>query len=154
MTDLTDHPEYGVVATLPVHFGDLDAMGQLHNARYINLIEQAGEAVLAGVGLTFSHGKVTHPDMFAAIRELHIAYHYPVRSTGPVAVHLWIEALGTSSLRWGFRVQSTDGSVTHAEGHRTVVKVDPSTGRSAPWSEETRAATTRLMRTEQATNPV
>lgn len=146
MTVLTDHPEHGVVATLPVHFGDLDAMGQLHNARYINLIEQAGEAVLARVGLSYRDGQVTHPDMFAAIRELHIAYQYPVRSTGEVAVHLWIEALGTSSLRWGFRIQSTDGAVTHAEGHRTVVKVDPSTGRSAPWTDETRAATTSLMR--------
>ncbi|GGS35307.1 MULTISPECIES: acyl-CoA thioesterase [Actinokineospora] len=146
MTELTEHPEYGVVAVLPVHFGDLDAMGQLHNARYINLVEQAGEAVLARVGLGYRDGAITHPDMFAAIRELHISYQFPVRSTGPVAVHLWIESLGTSSLRWGFRVHSVDGAVTHAEGHRTVVKVDPATGRSAPWTDETRAATTGLMR--------
>lgn len=99
----------------------------------------------------YRDGQVTHPDMFAAIRELHIAYQHPVRSTGEVAVHLWIEALGTSSLRWGLRIQSTERSPT-PEGHRTVVKRSiPAPGAQASWTEETRAATTSLMRAVETT---
>jgi acyl-CoA thioester hydrolase len=144
--DVTEHPDYGILLRLPVHFGDLDAMGQLHNARYVNLVEQASEEVLARIGLRYQDGKVTHPDLYAAVREFHISYLAPIRATGDVAVHLWLDSLGNSSVKWGFQVLSVDSRLVHARGHRVLVKMDHRTGQSASWTDEIRSAIAPLIR--------
>jgi acyl-CoA thioester hydrolase len=141
-------PDYGTFIRMPVHFGDLDAMGQLYNARYVTIVEQACEKVMAEVGLRYQDGKVTHPDLFAAVRELHINYQAPFRATGEVVVHLWLDHIGNSSVRWAFRVMTPDSDLVHAEGHRIVVKIDPRTGQAAGWTDEVRAAVKPLLRVE------
>jgi acyl-CoA thioester hydrolase len=142
----TEQPHYGRFVRMPVHISDLDVMGQLYNARYVTLVEQACEKVMADIGLRYQDGKVTHPDLFAAVRELHINYRAPYRSTGEIVVHLWLDHIGNSSVRWGFRVLSPDSELVHAEGHRIVVKVDPRTGQAAGWTDKVRSAVEPLLR--------
>ena len=129
---------YGHVEPVTVHFDDLDAMGIVHNARYAVLLERALSGYWAPLGFTFTDGRPTSPDVIHAVREFTITYQAPIRGTGPVDVHFWAERVGETSAVYGFRFVT--GDVVHAEGRRTIVKLDPATLRPAPWSDAGRAA--------------
>jgi acyl-CoA thioester hydrolase len=135
----------GHVEPMPVHFDDLDAMGIVHNARYAVMLERALSAFWSRHGFGFDGGDgggaggATKSDVFHAVAEYAISYRAPIRRTGEVGVHFWVERLGESSVVYGFRVVSADGETVHAQGRRVNVKLDPVTLRPAPWSDEARA---------------
>ena len=131
--------EYGHIEFVTVHFDDFDPMGVVHNNRYGLLLERALTAFWASHGHSFQGGRPTTSDSFNVVKEFTITYRTPIRTVGDIAVHLWLESLGGSSGVYGFRVLSADGTTVHAEGRRVVVKLDQSTLRPAPWSEESRA---------------
>ncbi len=133
----------GHVESVTVHFDDLDAMGIVHNARYAVLLERALTAYWAPRGHSFQNGRPTSPDVVHAVAEFTIRYLAPIRGTGPVDVHFWVERLGESSVVYGFRF--TSGETVHAEGRRTIVKLDPTTMRSAAWSADARAIGSALI---------
>jgi len=137
---------YGHLTGCQVHFDDLDAMGIVHNARYAIMLERGLTAFWATHGLDFAAGRPNSPDMFGAVREFTISYLSPVIGTGEIALHFWIEHLGTTSAVYGFRFLSVDRTVVHAEGRRAVVKLDPGSLRPAPWTDRTRAIATSLAR--------
>jgi len=147
MTTVTEAVPYGSVVQMPVHFDDLDAMGVLHNARYAVLMERAVVLWWTERGVSFSGGKLTTPDAFNVVREYSITFHRPVLSTGDIAVHFWLETLGTSSADYRFRITSTDGATLFAEGRRVNIRLDPATMRPAPWTEQGRAIGSVLLRT-------
>ena len=137
---------YGDVVRMPVHFDDLDAMGVLHNARYAVLVERAVVLWWTERGVSFSGGRPTTPDAFNVVRRYSITFHRPVRGTGEVSVHFWLERMGTTSADYLFRVTSTDGATVFAEGRRVNVRLDPATMRPAPWTEQGRATAAALLR--------
>jgi acyl-CoA thioester hydrolase len=134
------------VALLPVHVDDLDPMGMVHNARYPLLIERALATFWARHGHTFRDGRPTTPDAFNVVREFNISYRAPIRGTGDVVVHFWLEHLGSSSGVYKFRLLSTDGATVFAEGRRVVIKLDQKTLRPSPWTPEARAVAEGLLR--------
>lgn len=146
MTTVTEAVPYGDVVRMPVHFDDLDAMGVLHNARYAVLVERAIVLWWADRGVSFSGGRPTTPDAFNVVREYAITFHRPVRGTGEVGVHFWLERMGTSSADYRFRVTSADGATGFAEGRRVNVRLDPATMRPVPWTEPGRAIGADLLR--------
>jgi acyl-CoA thioester hydrolase len=131
---------------MPVHFDDLDAMGVLHNARYAVLVERAVVLWWAARGVSFSGGRPTTPDAFNVVRAYSITFHRPVRGTGEVGVHFWLERIGTTSADYRFRVISADGETVFAEGSRTNIRLDPATMHPAPWTEQGRATASALLR--------
>ncbi|RZS91262.1 acyl-CoA thioester hydrolase [Motilibacter rhizosphaerae] len=137
--------EIGAVELVDVHFDDLDALGMLHNSRYVVLVERALASHWTARGYTFRFGKPTKPDVIQVVRELRITYSVPVLHPGPLAVHFWVEKVGTTSVTYRFRVESPDRTVVHAEGARVVVRVDPDTGRPTPWTEEARRDAEELL---------
>jgi acyl-CoA thioester hydrolase len=137
---------YGHSTRVPVHFDDLDALGVLHNARYAVLIERAMTNWWSERGVSFAGGRPTTPDAFNVVREYAITFHVPVRGTGDIAVHFWLDTLGTSSAAYGFRITSLDGAVVHAEGRRVNVRLDPATMRPAAWTDEGRTLAETLLR--------
>ncbi|WP_433295550.1 acyl-CoA thioesterase [Actinoplanes sp. CA-030573] len=138
--------EYGHTTRIPVHFDDLDALGVLHNARYAVLIERAMINWWAERGVSFAGGKPTTPDAFNVVREYAITFHVPVRGTGEIAVHFWVENLGNTSADYRFRFTSIDGQTVYAEGRRVNIHLDPATMRPSPWSAEGRALASQLLR--------
>jgi len=138
--------QYGQTELVDVHFDDLDAMGIVHNARYAVLLERALSAYWSRHGFTFTNGRATQPDVFHAVAEYAISYRTPVRGTGPIGVHFWIERLGESSATYGFRVQSQDGTTVHAEGRRVNIKMDPVTLRPTPWTQRACEVAARLQK--------
>ena len=136
----------GAVTRLPVHFDDLDALGVLHNVRYALFVERAMTTWWAARGVSFADGRPTTADAFNVVREYSITFHAPVRGTGEVGVHFWVERLGNSSADYRFRIISPDGQVVYAEGRRVVINVDPVTLRPSAWTEEGRATASALLR--------
>ncbi|BBH67690.1 thioesterase [Actinoplanes sp. OR16] len=137
---------YGDVMHIPVHFDDLDAMGMLHNSRYAVLVERAISLWWAERGVSFSGGRPTTPDAFNVVREYAITFHRPVRGTGDIIVHFWLDKIGTTSADYRFRVTSTDGETVFAEGRRVNVRLSPSTMRPEPWTDEARAIAATILR--------
>jgi acyl-CoA thioester hydrolase len=129
----------GHVEPFTVHFDDLDPMGIVHNSRYAVFLERALSQWWGERGVSFNGGRPSSPDAMHAVAEYSISYRAPVRGTGEIGVHFWIETLGESSAVYRFRILSSDGATVHAEGRRVNVKLDPRTLRPAPWSEEGRA---------------
>lgn len=138
--------DYGHVTPIPVHFDDLDALGVLHNARYAVLMERAMTNWWAERGVSFAGGRPTSPDAFNVVREYAITFHVPVRGTGEIAIHFWVENLGTTSADYRFRFTSLDGKTVYAEGRRVNINLDPATMRPTPWSESGRELGARLLR--------
>lgn len=142
---MSDPTHFGHVEHVTVHFDDLDAMGILHNARYAVLLERALTPYWTERGIAFG-GLQSAPDVFHAVREFTIRYRAPIATTGPVAVHFWLEHFGTSSAEYAFQFRSVDGDTVYAEGTRAIVRLDPATLRPAPWTEAARAVASTLLR--------
>ena len=136
----------GVIEPVMVHFEDLDALGVVHNGRYILLLERALAAYWTRVGWAFDPAAPRFKDVFFVVREFAITYHVPITRLGMVHVQLWLDHLGKTSAVYGFRVLSEDGTVVHAEGRRVQVRLDPATLRPAAIGPELRAACRPLQR--------
>ena len=137
---------YGHTTRVSVHFDDLDALGVLHNARYAVMIERAMINWWAERGVSFADGRPTTPDAFSVVREYAITFHVPVRGTGEIAVHFWVENLGTTSADYRFRFTSIDNQTVYAEGRRVNIHLDPATMRPSPWTESGRELASQLLR--------
>lgn len=138
---------YGHVEPVTVHFDDLDAMGIVHNSKYAVLLERALTPYWAARGHSFDGGRPTSPDIFHAVREFTISYLAPVRGTGEVGVHFWLEHFGETSATYGFRIVALDRERVYAEGRRSIVRLDPATMRPTPWTEAAREVAATLLRT-------
>jgi acyl-CoA thioester hydrolase len=136
----------GVIEPVDVHFDDLDAMGVVHNGRYVLLLERALVAYWTRAGWPVDPAGPRFREAFFVVREFAITYHVPITRVGPVHVQLWLDHLGNTSAVYGFRVLSEDETVTHAEGRRVQVRIDPATLRPAVIGPELRAASRPLQR--------
>jgi acyl-CoA thioester hydrolase len=118
-----------------VFFDELDPMQMLHNARFPAHVERAVTSYYATSGRSWETDPANNPDQFHVVRELRIEYLNPVVGPGAMRIDIWVERLGNTSCTHGFLCSSEDGRVPYARGERTIVKVDPSTRRPAPWTD-------------------
>ena len=137
----------GHVELVPVHYDDLDSMGIVHNARYAILLERALNSFWTRHGYSFANGVFSQPDVCVAVAEFSIVYRTPVRGTGEVNIHFWLDKLGDTSAVYGFHVLPTDGASVHAEGRRVHIRLDDKTMRPAAWSPPCREILKTLLRT-------
>jgi acyl-CoA thioester hydrolase len=145
MTTSVPAVDYGHLEPVTIHFDDLDAMGIVHNGRYPVLLERALGPYWQARGHGFVDGRVTSPDVFHAVREFTITYLAPIRGTGEIGVHFWLEQFGRTSATYGFRFRSLDGEQVFAEGRRAIVRLDPATLRPTPWTDAARAVAATLL---------
>ncbi|HEX5543001.1 MAG TPA: hotdog domain-containing protein [Micromonospora sp.] len=138
--------EFGQVEPVVVYFDDLDPLGVVHNARYAVLLERALSRYWAAHGHSFANGRPTSPDVVHAVREFTITYRQPIRGTGRIAVHFWLNHFGTTGAEYGFRFLSADGGTVYADGRRAIVRLDPATLRPTEWSDAARAVAATLLR--------
>ena len=129
-----------------IHFDELDAMKMLHNARFAAHIERAVTAFWHTTGGRWQPDAKANPDQFHVVRDFHIEFLHPFVGTGTMRIDVWVEKLGTTSCVYGFLCSSEDGTVAHARGDRTIVKLDPQAHRPVPWSEAFRSIHASLMK--------
>jgi acyl-CoA thioester hydrolase len=136
-----DIPETGQSRTVGVILSDLDALGMVHHLRYPLLFERAFTEYWAERGYTWNS-----PDAFQVTKTITLTYYAPIREVAPVAVTMWVNHVGRTSVDYGFAVRSEDLAVLHATGSRVTVHLDPATGTPAPWTDQGRADMTALAR--------
>lgn len=118
-----------------IYFDMLDMLGVLHNARYLLLFERARFDFWQAHGLEIGSPGLDWP--YYVVRN-EIDYRAPITRIQEVTVTLSVAELGRSSVTLAHEVFQEDGTLA-AEGHTTLVRVDPETQRSVPWSDDFRA---------------
>ena len=121
---------------ISVRWGDMDAFNHVNNAQYLRYLEEARVQWLAsipGVSLT---------DRIAPVLVAsNVNYRRPIEWPSEIAVELFIEKIGNSSLTMGHRMSSsTDASVLYSDGNVVMVWIDTGTGKSVPVPEAVKAA--------------
>lgn len=133
-----------------VYFDDLDAFQILHNSRYLLLFERTIGSFWARIGWgDFMHSSDS-PDRWHLVRANYIEYLRPVEAIGEVRVRIWVEKLGRTSLTFGFRMLPMDQDVDYATGTRVLVRIDPTTRKPAPWTDEFRKRVSPYLRAPDA----
>ncbi len=117
-----------------VFFDELDPMQMLHNSRFLTHVERATVAWYGKAGHTWQLDPADNPDQFHVVREFRIEFVSPVIGVGDIDVEIWVERLGRTSCQYGFRCSNGDG-VEYARGSRTIVKLDHTTRKPAPWTD-------------------
>lgn len=123
-----------------VYFDDLDALNILHNVRYLLFIERARGEFFNLLGFHWHDSLEVNPDKYHVIADHHIEYILPVRGEGDLSVLLRPTKLGSSSFIITSEVRSLDGAVLYARNTTRLVRLDPATNRSTPWSSRFREA--------------
>ena len=129
-----------------VFFDDLDAMGMLHNSRYLVLAERANSAFFEASGWRWEADPRLNPDQFYVVREQRVRYLEPIHGPGEVAVQMWVAHLGQSSATYAFEIRSSDSAHVRAEIRRVQVKLDPVTLRPTPWTPALQGQLESLLR--------
>ena len=126
-----------------VYFDDLDPYAILHNARYLVLFERTLGSLWEDMGFG---GLQERADAKHLVRANSIEYLRPFRGTGKIRIRVWIDHIGQTSLRFGFRAMPIDEDVDYARGSRVIVHIDedwapaswgaPFRSRVSPWVAE------------------
>ena len=141
MTDpaTADSPRKPVFRTaISVRWGDMDAFKHVNNAQYLRYLEEARVQWLAGIPGISLTDRIA-PVLVAS----NLNYRRPIEWPSEIAVDLFIEKIGNSSLTMGHRMlSSTDASVLYSDGSVVMVWIDTQTGKSVPLPEAIKAAAT------------
>lgn len=117
-----------------MRWSDMDALGHVHNATFLEYLELARLPVFLGVREAAGAG--TH---FVVARHT-IDYRAELRyRPEPLLVDIWVNHVGRSSCELGYRIHDWQPDVTYADATTVVVNVDAGSRRSAPWTEAQRA---------------
>ena len=114
---------------------DLDAFNHVNNSNFLTYLEEARIRWFAswnGEWVT----DATAP-LLAAVQ---LNYRQPIPYPADVAVELFAERVGSSSVTIGHRIVSGDGATLYADGHVVMVWIDRASGRPVPLPEVVRAA--------------
>lgn len=134
-------PDYPVVVTLPVQWGEQDAFGHVNNVVYIRWFETARIAYGIKVGLaTHRDGGFVGPILAA------VNCNYRRQVTFPDTIHVGarITKFGRTSLVMEYAVFSDAHQAIAADGVSTLVVFDYTTNRPRPIPDELRQAVEQL----------
>ena len=121
---------------LSVRWRDLDAFNHVNNSQYLSYLE---EARLQWMMTVPGQGLDDHVAPVVAAANLN--YRRPIEWPAEVAVELFVERLGNTSLSMGHRiVDAKDPAVLYCDGHVVMVWIDRNNGRAAPLPEAVRTA--------------
>ena len=124
---------------MPVRWSDLDAFNHVNNARYLTFLEQARIEWFETIGEDW----VTDAYAPVLVSSL-LNYKRPIEYPASIAVELFIERLGNTSVTIGHRILADDGTL-HADGHVVAVWIARSSGRPVPLPAAVRTASELLL---------
>jgi acyl-CoA thioester hydrolase len=122
------------VAHLDVRWRDLDAFNHVNNSTYLTYLEEARLQWLRHVpGPWFDESSM--PVLAAS----NLNYRQPIAWPGHLAVELYCERLGNSSITLAHRiVDAEDGGQLYCDGHVVLVWMNPATGKPVPLPQAIR----------------
>ena len=122
-----------------LRWSDLDAFNHVNNSRYLTFLEQARIEWFETLDEPWMDD---HSAPVVASATLN--FKRPIAYPAQVAVELFTDKLGTSSVVIGHRIVAADGTV-HCDGQVVAVWVDRQTGKPAPLPPGVRRASERLL---------
>lgn len=122
-----------------LRWSDLDAFNHVNNSRYLTFLEQARIEWFETLDEPWMDD---HSAPVVASATLN--FKRPIAYPAQVAVELFTDRLGTSSVVIGHRIVAADGTV-HCDGQVVAVWVDRQTGKPTPLPPGVRRASERLL---------
>jgi acyl-CoA thioester hydrolase len=121
---------------LDVRWGDMDAFNHVNNARFLGYLEEARLRwlqTLAGPWLDDN----TAPVLAAT----HVNYRRPIEWPATLAIELYAERVGGSSVTLGHRISDRrDPTIVYSDGHVVMVWIDRRSGRGSTLPQAVRTA--------------
>lgn len=122
-----------------LRWSDLDAFNHVNNSRYLTFLEQARIEWFETLDEPWMDDQ-SAPVVASAT----LNFKRPIAYPAQVAVELFTDKLGTSSVVIGHRIVAADGTV-HCDGQVVAVWVDRQTGKPTPLPPGVRRASERLL---------
>lgn len=121
--------DYRVWETIVVHWGDMDAMGHVNNARYFTYCETARFAYFLAVGMEEHRAGGRQGPVLAAAS---CNFRRQVRFPATLEVGARTVRVGTSSFTMAYEVFERGSEEPAADATGVVVWIDAGTGRPVP----------------------
>ena len=133
--------ETGTLFRIPIalRWSDLDALNHVNNARYLTFLEQARIEWFDTVDepwMTDEFGPV--------VATATLNFRRPIEYPASIAVELFTERLGNTSVTIGHRIVAADGTV-HCDGHVVAVWIDRRSGKPVPLPAAVRRSSELLL---------
>lgn len=119
---------------IELRWRDLDAFNHVNNANFMTYLEEARIRWLDGACRPWIDDASI--PLLAAVQ---MNYRLPIPYPAEVAVELFAEKIGNSSLTLGHRIVDADGRL-YADGHCVLVWIERATGRPTALPEAVRRA--------------
>lgn len=124
---------------ITLRWSDLDAFNHVNNARYLTFLEQARIEWFETVGEPWQTDEIGPVVATATLN-----FKRPIEYPAQVAVELFTERLGNTSVTIGHRIVADDGTL-HCDGHVVAVWVSRHTGRPVALPSAVRHASELLL---------
>ncbi len=122
---------------LAVRWGDMDSLGHVNNAKYFTYFESARFRWFEDVGVwRLRRHDREGPILAATSCDFRRQLKYP----SAIEIGAAATRIGRASVDVAYRLWVEGDSEPVAEGDSTIVWLDYSTGKSAPWPDPLRAA--------------
>lgn len=110
--------------TIELRWRDLDTFNHVNNATFLTFIEEARIRWFDSLGEGWLTETIS--PLLAAVQ---MNYRAPIAYPSHIAVEMFVERVGTTSLTVGHRILSADRKTLHADGNAVLVWIDRATGR-------------------------
>jgi acyl-CoA thioester hydrolase len=117
--------------TLPIRWGDMDAMGHVNNTVYFRYMEQTRIEWFERLGYNTGQNAKEGPVIVNASCTFLVPLVYP----GNVEVRMFIGHPGRSSLPTHYELRLQGNEKLYATGDAKMVWINPASGRSIPLPE-------------------
>ena len=133
---------FPVVVTIPVQWGDMDALGHVNNTRYLAWFESARIALFLRVGIaTTSAGIGVGPILATTTCDFLI----PIVHPATVNVGTRVAKIGETSVTQEYEVRDAAApEKLYAKGSSVIVMFDYGAGKKVRVSDDVRGAIERL----------
>jgi acyl-CoA thioester hydrolase len=129
-----------VTVSLPVQWGDMDALGHVNNARFFTWFETARIALFERLGVTVQSSSHAGPVLATTTCD----YLRPVVFPAVVRVAVSVTRVGETSIGMGYEVTDETTGIVYARGSSVAVLVDYASMQKVRIPDELRAAIAAL----------
>lgn len=127
-------PQRLLRTTMDVRWRDLDAFNHVNNSNYLTYLEEARLRWMMQLP-----GEWLDDHIAPLMAGCNVNYKRPIEWPEELAVELFVERIGTTSITIGHRILSAqDAAVVYADGNVTMVWVDRRSGRPSSLPDAVR----------------
>lgn len=121
---------------MQVRWRDLDAFNHVNNSKFLSYLEEARLQWMMTIA-----GEWIDENVAPVVAAAHLNYRRPIAWPNEVAIELFVQRLGNTSLTIGHRiVHAQDAEVLYADGNVVMVWIDRNRGEAAALPASVRSA--------------